>query len=110
MYFLAMHTRVVVCALLAGLVSACAGPAPAPTGGGGTGPDAASGGGSGGAFGATCTTVSTTSTECASKLCTDVFTNIGHPVCSQMCTAGDSSTCPTGSQGMMCNNQGYCRP
>jgi hypothetical protein len=64
-----------------------------------------------GAFGAACTTVvDTGSTECTSGVCTNSFDMIGHPVCSQKCTAGDGSTCPSGSMGMKCNQQGYCRP
>lgn len=64
-----------------------------------------------GAFGATCTTVvDTGSTECTSGVCTNSFDMVGHPVCSQKCPAGDGSTCPSGSMGMKCNMQGYCRP
>jgi hypothetical protein len=64
-----------------------------------------------GAFGATCTqVVDTGSTECNSGVCTDTFDQIGHPVCSQKCTAGDGSTCPEGSEGKKCNMKGYCKP
>jgi len=35
---------------------------------------------------------------------------LGHPVCSQQCTYGDNSTCPSGSMGQKCNMKGYCRP
>ncbi|HWU85912.1 MAG TPA: hypothetical protein VN253_01475 [Kofleriaceae bacterium] len=69
------------------------------------------GGTSSSAFGATCTTVvDTGSTECDSGVCTNTFDQIGHPVCSQKCTPGDSSSCPTGSEGMKCNMKGYCKP
>jgi hypothetical protein len=63
-----------------------------------------------GEFGATCMTVSDTSTECDSGVCTDTFDQIGHPVCSQKCTVGDDSTCPEGSGGKKCNMKGYCKP
>ena len=63
------------------------------------------------AFGAACTMATDTgSTECDSGVCTDTFDQIGHPVCSQKCTAGDGSTCPSGSEGMKCNMKGYCKP
>lgn len=62
-------------------------------------------------FGAACTTaVDTGSTECDSGVCTNTFDQIGHPVCSQKCTAGDGSTCPEGSEGKKCNMKGYCKP
>lgn len=83
-------------------VAACSGDTTTPI-------DAA--GGSAGAFGAACTAVKDTgSTECTSGLCTDSFDQIGHPVCSQKCTAGDGTTCPSGSEGMKCNMKGYCKP
>lgn len=63
-----------------------------------------------GAFGAACTTVSNTSTECTSMVCTDSFDQIGHPVCSVQCTQADPSVCPVGSMGQKCNLDGYCRP
>ena len=63
-----------------------------------------------GAFGATCTTVSNTSTECTSMVCTDSFDMLGHNVCSVQCTPGNDSTCPSGSTGMKCNAKGYCKP
>ena len=64
-----------------------------------------------GAFGAACTTVvDTGSTECTSGVCTNSFDMIGHPVCSQKCTVGMDSTCPSGSTGMKCNMKGYCKP
>ena|SRR5437868_5924461 len=62
------------------------------------------------AFGATCVTPSDTSTECASHVCTNTFDMLGHPVCSQTCTVGMDSTCPSGSTGMKCNMKGYCKP
>jgi hypothetical protein len=62
-------------------------------------------------FGAACTTVADTgSTECDSGVCTDTFDQIGHPVCSAKCTAGDASTCPEGSEGKKCNMRGFCKP
>jgi len=62
------------------------------------------------AFGETCTKVTNDSTECASKVCTDTFDMLGHPVCSQTCTVGMDSTCPSGSTGMKCNMKGFCKP
>jgi hypothetical protein len=63
------------------------------------------------AFGATCTTASNTSTECASGVCTNSFDMLGHSVCSQMCTFGMNDTCPAGSTGAkMCNMKGFCKP
>ena len=66
---------------------------------------------SAGAFGATCNTVSDTSTECASGVCTDSFNQLGH-VCSQKCNVlnGTDPSCPNGSMGQKCNMKGYCRP
>lgn len=62
-------------------------------------------------FGAACTTVAESgSTECDSGVCTDSFDQIGHPVCSVKCTAGDASTCPEGSEGKKCNMRGFCKP
>jgi hypothetical protein len=65
-----------------------------------------------GTFGATCTTVSDTSTECNSGVCTNTFDMIPHPVCSQKCTVlgGNDPSCPVSSMGQKCNKQGYCRP
>lgn len=64
-----------------------------------------------GTFGAECIMVSDTNNdECDSGVCTDSFDQIGHPVCSVKCTAGDGSTCPAGSEGMKCNGKGYCKP
>ncbi|HEU4732907.1 MAG TPA: hypothetical protein VFT22_33665 [Kofleriaceae bacterium] len=63
------------------------------------------------AFGEACTTVSNTSTECQSGVCTDSFDMIGHPVCSQLCTAGMNDSCPVGTSGMkFCNMKGFCKP
>lgn len=66
-----------------------------------------------GTFGAACTTVTDTSSECMGKACTNTIDMAGHPVCSQTCTmlkAMDPS-CPTGVSGTkMCNMKGYCRP
>ena len=92
---------------LALMLAACSADAPAPT------VDAM---GSGSAtnlpFGATCTTVSDMSTECASGVCTDSFDQTGHPVCSQKCTVlqGTDPTCPMGPSAQKCNMKGYCKP
>ena len=66
----------------------------------------------GAAFGQACTTVSDTSTECASGVCTNTFDQIGNPVCSVKCTIlmGNDPVCPSGSMGQYCNRMGYCRP
>ena len=63
-------------------------------------------------FGSDCTTVSDTSTECTSGICTNTFNMFPTPVCSQKCTmlGGTDPTCPVGSMGQKCNMQGYCRP
>lgn len=72
-------------------------------------PDAA--GPAPGTFGAACVTVSNTSTECTSQVCTNSFDMIGHPVCSQTCTVGMNDSCPAGSTGTkLCNMKGYCKP
>jgi hypothetical protein len=76
---------------------------------------AGSGSGSGSnklGFGSACTTVSDTNTECTSGVCTNTFNQFPTPVCSQKCTVlgGSDTTCPTGSMGQKCNQQGYCRP
>jgi hypothetical protein len=56
--------------------------------------------------------VSNSSTECNSHVCTNTFDAFPHPICSQQCTqtGGTDPTCPSGSQGMHCNMQGYCKP
>jgi hypothetical protein len=63
-------------------------------------------------FGSACTTVSDTSTECTSGVCTNTFNQSPTPLCSQKCTilGGSDATCPVGSMGQKCNQQGYCRP
>ena len=63
-------------------------------------------------FGSDCTTVSDTSTECASGVCTNTFNQFPTPLCSQKCTmlGGTDTSCPNGSMGQKCNQQGYCRP
>jgi hypothetical protein len=85
-------------------LAACSGNSPSP------GPDANEPAAR--TFGAQCTTVSNTSTECDSGVCTGSFDQIGHPVCSKQCTmfrAADPS-CPEGSMGRFCNMMGFCRP
>jgi hypothetical protein len=74
--------------------------------------DAAADGPPPGTFGAECATVSDTSTECNSGVCTNTFNMVPHPVCSQKCTVlqGIDPTCPEGVMGKKCNMQGYCRP
>ena len=84
------------------ILSACSDSAPPP------GPDA--NGPAARTFGAACATASDTSTECDSGGCTATIDMVGHPVCSQKCTFGTDSTCPSGSMGMKCNRMGYCRP
>jgi hypothetical protein len=90
--------------VLAGLVLvvACSGNAPPAM------PDAPAA--AAGTFGAACTMVSNTSTECQSGVCTDTVDMLGHPVCSMQCTFGNNTTCPAGSMGQKCNMKGYCRP
>jgi hypothetical protein len=63
------------------------------------------------AFGATCTAVTDTGTECTSGVCTDSFDMLGL-VCSQKCTLLNmtDTSCPMGSMGQKCNMKGYCRP
>lgn len=92
-------TRLLVLAAL--VLAACSGKSPPAI-------DAASGL----AFGATCTVVTDTSTECTSGVCTNTFDMLGHPVCSQKCTmlAMTDPTCPMGASGQKCNMKGYCKP
>jgi hypothetical protein len=90
------------------VLSACSSSSSPPT------PDA-SGDASGpaaGTFGAACTAVSDTSSECMGKACTNSFDNLGHNVCSQKCTMlnAQDPSCPNGSMGQKCNMKGYCRP
>ena len=55
-----------------------------------------------GTFGAPCTV----NEDCDSNLC---FTfGQGGPLCTISCT--DSSECPDGSRGPLCNSRGVCRP
>lgn len=88
------------------LLAACTADAPAPS---------ADAMGSGSAtnlpFGATCTTASDTSTECASGVCTSSFDTLGHNICSQKCTVlqGTDPSCPMGTS-QKCNMKGYCKP
>ena len=93
--------KYLVAAVLA--LAACSGSTPKT-------PDA--GLGSNLAFGAKCSVVSDTSTECTSGVCTNTIDQLGYPVCSQKCTVlgGTDTTCPSGSMGQKCNMKGYCRP
>jgi hypothetical protein len=64
-------------------------------------------------FGSACTTVSDTSTECASGVCTNSVNMAATPLCSVKCTmpgSGSDAECPAGSMGQKCNAMGYCRP
>ena len=63
-------------------------------------------------FGAMCTQVTDTGTECASGVCTNTFDMSTAPICSVKCTMVGTTdpTCPMGSQGQKCNMKGYCRP
>lgn len=94
-----MHRLLLALSLVLGACSSSSTPTPDA----GSGPAA-------GAFGASCTTVSDTSSECMNKPCTNTFDMIGHPVCSQLCTFGMDASCPAGSMGAKCNMRGYCRP
>jgi hypothetical protein len=62
-----------------------------------------------GTFGAACTTVSDTSSECMGKACTNSIDNLGHNACSQTCTIlnAQDPSCPSGSMGQKCNMKGY---
>jgi hypothetical protein len=96
-------TRLALALALA--LTACGGDTP-------TQADAAADGPAAGTFGAACTTVSDTSTECNSHVCTNTFDQIGHPVCSVKCTMlmGTDPACPTGPSNQKCNMYGYCKP
>ena len=94
-----MHRWLLACSFV---LAACSGSSPPPA------PDAS--GPAPRTFGAPCMTPSDTSTECDSGVCTNTFDMLGHPVCSQKCTFGMDSTCPSGSSGMKCNMKGYCKP
>ena len=94
-----MQRLFLVCSLV---LAACTGDSPSP------GVDAA--GPAARTFGAACVTVSDTSTECDSMVCTGSFDMITHPVCSVKCTFGMDSTCPMGASGQKCNMKGYCKP
>jgi hypothetical protein len=59
-------------------------------------------------FGAACTTVSDTSTECDSMVCTDAFDQEETNICSVKCETSDM--CPEGSEGKKCNMKGFCKP
>jgi hypothetical protein len=52
----------------------------------------------------------TDNSQCTSGKC-QVFQQSGFQVCTQTCTPGDSSTCPTqNGQPAQCNNMGICKP
>jgi hypothetical protein len=100
--------KAVLCALAIAL-TACAGDAPP------TSPDAAlpsADARTNEPFGAVCTVVTDTGTECASMVCTNSFDMSTTPLCSAKCTVlgGTDPVCPTGSMGQKCNKKGYCRP
>jgi len=63
-------------------------------------------------FGAMCTVVTDTGTECTSGVCTNTFDMSASPICSVKCTLVGMTdpACPMGSQGQKCNMKGYCRP
>jgi len=96
-------------AVLALLLAACSTDATVPT----TSDAAGSGSGSDTnlPFGATCTTASDMSTECASGVCTSSFDKLGHNICSQKCTMlmAQDPSCPAGTS-QTCNMKGYCKP
>ena len=63
-------------------------------------------------FGGVCTSVTDTSVECTTGVCTNSFDMLSTPICSVKCTmlmALDPSECPAGSS-QMCNKKGYCKP
>ena len=93
-----MQRFVLVCSLV---LAACSGDSPSSVDAGGAAPRA---------FGAACVTVSDTSSECDSMVCTGSFDMLMHPVCSVKCTFGMDSTCPAGAAGPKCNMKGYCKP
>ncbi|MEO8846050.1 MAG: hypothetical protein ABI591_12365 [Kofleriaceae bacterium] len=103
---------VVALALSVSVAVACSsGSNPPPVDSAGSGSGSGSGSAKAG-FGSGCVTVSDTSTECTSGVCTNTFNMFPAPVCSQKCTVlgGSDATCPVGSMGQKCNQQGYCRP
>jgi hypothetical protein len=87
------------------VLCACSSDSPSPA------PDAS--GPAPGTFGAACTTVSDTSSECMGKPCSNSFDTLGHNACSQSCTLLMQSdpSCPIGADGTKkCNIKGYCKP
>jgi hypothetical protein len=96
------HAMIRLTLAVALVLAACTGDAPVPAA---DAPPA-------GTFGASCTTVSDTSTECDSHVCTDSVDQAPTPVCSVKCTmlGSQDPVCPNGSQGMKCNGKGYCKP
>ena len=52
----------------------------------------------------------TTAADCTSGNCR-AFNQDGIQVCTQTCTPGDNTTCPTlNGQAATCNNMGICKP
>ena len=97
------------------------GPAPGPGGGGGGGDGTGQGGGGSNMAGldagmatAACTNAiydpCTDAAQCTSGTC-QLFQQSGFQVCTQTCTPGDNTTCPTqNGQPAQCNNMGICKP
>ncbi|HUS32673.1 MAG TPA: hypothetical protein VMZ53_29430 [Kofleriaceae bacterium] len=81
----------------------------------GTGTGMGTGSGSGsGTSAATCTNAvydpCTNASQCTSGKC-QLFNQQGIQVCTQTCTPGDNTTCPTqNGQAATCNNMGICKP
>ncbi len=53
----------------------------------------------------------TDNTQCMSSMC-HLYTATNLQVCTQSCTAGNNTTCPTDVTGVngTCNNMGNCKP
>jgi hypothetical protein len=85
----------------------------------GTGTGTGTGSGSGSGSGTTSTAAACTNaiydpctdaSQCTSGKC-QLFMQQGFQVCTQTCTPGDNTTCPTqNGQPAACNNMGICKP